>query len=90
MRTLLDEEPWDVACMVFVSTDRPQHCLLEYVHPGHPAYPEASASPVADRVRGLYRPLDQELASLLERTDDDDLVIFMSDHGRHPAPGRSR
>jgi predicted AlkP superfamily phosphohydrolase/phosphomutase len=84
MRTLLDEEPWDVACMVFVSTDRAQHCLLEYVHPGHPRYGEAAASPVAERVRGLYRLLDTELASLLERVDDEDLVVFMSDHGHHP------
>lgn len=84
MRTLLDEEPWDVACMVFVSPDRAQHCLLEYVHRGHPAHAEAAASPVAERVRGFYRLLDGELASLLERTDDDDLVILMSDHGHQP------
>lgn len=84
MRTLLDEEPWDVACLVFVSTDRAQHCLLEYVHPGHPAFAEASASPVAERVRDLYRLLDRELASILERTHDDDLVVLMSDHGHHP------
>jgi predicted AlkP superfamily phosphohydrolase/phosphomutase len=84
MRTLLEEEPWDVACNVFVATDRAQHCLLEYVHPGHPAYAQASATPVAERVRGLYRLLDEELASLLERTDENDLVVFMSDHGHHP------
>jgi predicted AlkP superfamily phosphohydrolase/phosphomutase len=84
MRALLDEEAWDVACAVFVSTDRAQHCLLEYVHPGHPAYAEAALSPVAERVRGLYRLLDEELATLLERVDDNDLVIFMSDHGHHP------
>jgi predicted AlkP superfamily phosphohydrolase/phosphomutase len=84
MRTLLDEEPWDVACLVFVSTDRAQHCLLEYVHPGHPAHSEAAASPVAERVRDLYRLLDRELASLLERADEDDLVVLMSDHGHHP------
>jgi predicted AlkP superfamily phosphohydrolase/phosphomutase len=84
MRTLLDEEPWDAACMVFVSPDRAQHCLLEYVHPGHPAYSEASTSPVADRVRDLYRLLDRELASLVERTDEDDLVVLMSDHGHQP------
>ncbi len=30
------------------------------------------------------RLLDQELATLLERTDDDDLVILMSDHGHQP------
>ena len=84
MRTLLDEEPWDVACAIFVAPDRAQHCLLEYVHPGHPAFTEASATPVGERVRGLYRLLDRELSSLLERADDDDLVILMSDHGHHP------
>ena len=84
MRTLLDEEPWDAACIVFVSPDRIQHCLLEYVHPGHPAYAEASASPVADRVRDVYHLLDRELASLVERTDEDDLVVLMSDHGHQP------
>jgi predicted AlkP superfamily phosphohydrolase/phosphomutase len=84
MRTLLDEEPWDVACAIFVSPDRAQHCLLEYVHPGHPAYPKASTTPVGERVRDLYRLLDQELSSLLERVDEDDLVILMSDHGHHP------
>jgi predicted AlkP superfamily phosphohydrolase/phosphomutase len=84
MRTLLDEEPWDVAALVFVSPDRLQHCLLEYVHPGHPAFGEASASPVAGRVRDVYRLLDRELGSLVERTDEDDLVILMSDHGHQP------
>ena len=44
----------------------------------------ASASPVAERVRDLYRLLDRELASILERTNDDDLVVLMSDHGHHP------
>jgi predicted AlkP superfamily phosphohydrolase/phosphomutase len=84
MRRLLDGEPWDVACMVFVSPDRVQHCLLEYVHPMHPAYAEAASSPVAERVRDVYRLLDRELASLVERADDDDLVILMSDHGHQP------
>jgi predicted AlkP superfamily phosphohydrolase/phosphomutase len=84
MRALLDEQPWDVACMVFVSPDRIQHCLLEYVHPRHPAYPTASRDPVADRVRDVYRLLDRELGSLLERTGPDDLVILMSDHGHQP------
>jgi len=84
MRTLLDEEDWDAACIVFVSPDRAQHCLLEYVHPGHPAYAEVSKSPVAERVRDLYRLLDAELATLLERVDEDDLVVLMSDHGHQP------
>jgi predicted AlkP superfamily phosphohydrolase/phosphomutase len=84
MRTLLDEQAWDAACIVFVSPDRAQHCLLEYVHPAHPAYAEASVSPVADRVRDIYRLLDRELGTLVERTDGEDALIFMSDHGHQP------
>ena len=84
MRRLLDEAPWDAACLVFVSPDRIQHCLLEYVHPGHPAFPQASTTDVAERVRGVYRLLDAELGTLLERVDDDDLVLLMSDHGHQP------
>jgi predicted AlkP superfamily phosphohydrolase/phosphomutase len=84
MRQLMDEDRWDVACMVFVSPDRIQHCLLEYVHPGHPGHADAAASPVADRVRDVYRLLDRELGTLLERVDDDDLVMLMSDHGHQP------
>ena len=45
MRTLMDTNEWDVACMVFVSPDRIQHCLMEYIHPGHPDFAEASADP---------------------------------------------
>ena len=47
--------------MVFVSPDRIQHCLLEYVHPGHPDHAGAVQTPVADRVVDVYRLLDREL-----------------------------
>jgi predicted AlkP superfamily phosphohydrolase/phosphomutase len=39
---------------------------------------------VAEPVRGVYRLLDAELGTLLERTDGDDLVLLMSDHGHQP------
>src|SRR5579862_5988562 len=84
MRRLLDEQPWDAACMVFVSPDRIQHCLLEYVHPGHPDHARAAATPVAERVRDVYRLLDRELGTLVERTDESDTVVVMSDHGHQP------
>ena len=44
--------------------------------PGHPR-PRArrAASPVAERVRDVYRLLDRELGTLVERTDDDDTVV---------------
>jgi predicted AlkP superfamily phosphohydrolase/phosphomutase len=78
---LLDTTDWDLAVLVYVSTDRIQHCLMEYIHPEHPRYKELGDSPIAHRVEALYRQLDEGLGALLERTTDDDLVMFMSDHG---------
>ena len=78
---LLDTTDWDFGVLVYVSTDRIQHCLMEYIHPEHPKYNHLKDGPVAKRVRGVYQQLDDGLARLLARTDDDDLVIFMSDHG---------
>jgi predicted AlkP superfamily phosphohydrolase/phosphomutase len=78
---LMDTTDWDFATLVYVSTDRIQHCLMEYIHPEHPAYPELKDTPVAKQTRAIYQQLDEGLARLLARTTDDDLVIFMSDHG---------
>ena len=78
---LLDTTDWDFGVLVYVSTDRIQHCLMEYIHPEHPAYPELKDSPIARQTRSVYQQLDDGLARLLERTTDEDLVIFMSDHG---------
>ena len=78
---LLDTTDWDFATLVYVSTDRIQHCLMEYIHPEHPKYPEWKDKPVAKQVRAVYQQLDDGLAKLLERTTEEDLVVFMSDHG---------
>jgi predicted AlkP superfamily phosphohydrolase/phosphomutase len=81
---LLDTTEWDFGVIVYVSTDRIQHCLMEYLSPDHPRYEELKDSAVAGRARAVYRQLDDGLARLLKRTTDDDLVIFMSDHGHQP------
>jgi predicted AlkP superfamily phosphohydrolase/phosphomutase len=81
---LLDTTNWDFAALVYVSTDRVQHCLMQYISPEHPAYSELKDSPVAKQTRALYQQLDEGLGELLKRTTTDDLVLFMSDHGHQP------
>jgi predicted AlkP superfamily phosphohydrolase/phosphomutase len=81
---LLDTTDWDFGVLVYVSTDRIQHCLMEYVAPEHPEYERLKDTAVAKKTRGIYQQLDEGLMRLLERTNDDDLVIFMSDHGHQP------
>lgn len=84
---LLDTTDWGVAVAVFVATDRVQHCLSQYVSSDHPDYRERSKEPLAERVRDVYRRLDEGLGRLVERAGRDDLVIFMSDHGMHSCTG---
>jgi predicted AlkP superfamily phosphohydrolase/phosphomutase len=81
---LLDTTDWDFGVLVYVSTDRVQHCLMEYIHPEHPSYLHLKDAFVAKQTRALYRQLDEGLARLLDRTTEDDLVMFMSDHGHQP------
>jgi predicted AlkP superfamily phosphohydrolase/phosphomutase len=78
---LMDTTEWDFAALVYVSTDRIQHCLMQWIHPEHPEYPSKKDTPVAKQARALYLQLDDGLGKLLSRVGDDDLVIFMSDHG---------
>ena len=84
---LLDESDWSVACAVFVATDRIQHCMSQYVSSDHPEYAERSREPLASKIRDVYRLLDEGLGRLVGRAGEDDLVLFMSDHGMHSCAG---
>jgi predicted AlkP superfamily phosphohydrolase/phosphomutase len=84
MEHLLDELPWRLAVCVYFSTDRIQHCLANYLSPDHPEYAQLSRSRVGGRIRDVYRMLDEGLGRLVSRADDQDLVVFMSDHGFQP------
>ena len=84
---ILDTTDWQVACVVFVATDRINHCLAPFVSPDHPEYERLSREPVAEKVRDVYRSLDEGLGRLVSRTGPGDLVVFMSDHGSQSSIG---
>jgi predicted AlkP superfamily phosphohydrolase/phosphomutase len=84
---ILDTTDWQVACAVFVATDRIHHCLVKYLSPDHPDYERLSTEPLAEEIRDVYRLLDTGLGRLVARTGPDDLVLFMSDHGSQPTVG---
>ena len=78
---LLDNVDWRLASLIYVATDRVQHCLDKYVAPDHPDFATLSKEPLAEEIRGIYRLLDDALGRILERAKSDDLVLFISDHG---------
>ena len=78
---LLDNMDWRFASLIYVATDRVQHCLDKMVAPDHPDFDRLSRQPLAEKVRDVYRLLDDALGRILERSRPDDLVLFVSDHG---------
>jgi predicted AlkP superfamily phosphohydrolase/phosphomutase len=78
---IIDNSEWDLAAFVHFSTDRVQHCLSEYIAPDHPDYAQRSKEKVAERIRDAYRMIDDALGALVSKANEDDLVLFISDHG---------
>jgi len=78
---LMDHTDWDLAASVWVSVDRTQHALSNYVAPDHPDYAESSKTRLAARVRDVYKQLDDAIGSFVSRTREGDLILFISDHG---------
>lgn len=84
-KDLFLERPWDLFMAVFTGTDRIQHALwhvIEAIVEGKTLSPgEERLKPL---VKGYYRLLDEGIADLIEASDDDTIIFFMSDHGFGP------
>jgi len=55
--------------------------LSNYVGPDHPHYARNRDTDLARKTRRVYQQLDEAIGSFVGRTRDDDIVVFMSDHG---------
>jgi predicted AlkP superfamily phosphohydrolase/phosphomutase len=76
---LAETRPWDVFTAIFFDTDRVLHQLWHYLDPAHPWRTDDE-----DReriVRDYFQKVDASIGRLLEYTDEETLVIILSDHG---------
>jgi predicted AlkP superfamily phosphohydrolase/phosphomutase len=78
---LMDNTEWDLMASVWVSVDRTQHALSNYIAPDHPDYAKNKDTRIGKKVRDIYKQLDDGIGAFLSRAHDDDLVLFISDHG---------
>ena len=78
----LKRERWDLFMVVFVNTDRLQHCLWHLLDPPTPL--SSDQEEVRARVLDRYTHLDSVLAELLAAAPDAS-VFIMSDHGFGPS-----
>jgi predicted AlkP superfamily phosphohydrolase/phosphomutase len=84
-RHLLETRECDFFMMVEIGVDRIHHAFWRYVDPTHPRYEPDHR--YGDVVRSYYQYLDDEIGELLERFDDDTLVMVVSDHGAQAMRG---
>ncbi len=78
---LMDNTDWDLMASVWVSIDRTQHCLSNYIAPDHPDYVENKDSRIGNKVADIFRQTDEAIGSFVSRANDDDIILFISDHG---------
>ena len=85
-RHLLDTRPWDFFMMVEIGPDRLHHAFWRYHDPAHPRHEPGHRLRTSSTTTTSY--LDDEIGELLERFDDDTVVIVVSDHGAQADGGR--
>ncbi|MCO5176898.1 MAG: alkaline phosphatase family protein [Thermomicrobiales bacterium] len=84
-RHLLDSRPWDFFMMVEIGVDRIHHAFWSFQDPAHPKYEPGHR--YRDVIRNYYQYLDDQLGEMLERFDEDDVVLIVSDHGAEAMRG---
>ncbi|HSM04640.1 MAG TPA: alkaline phosphatase family protein [Longimicrobiales bacterium] len=84
-RTLLADEPWDLAHFVDIGLDRIQHAFWRHHDPAHPDH--EPGGPWQDVVLDYYRHLDREIGQVLAQVPDDTVVLLASDHGAQALQG---
>lgn len=76
---LMTEKPWDFFMMVDMGVDRIHHGFWKYMDKTHPKYEPGNK--YENAIRDFYRYVDARIGELLERIDDNTVVMVVSDHG---------
>jgi predicted AlkP superfamily phosphohydrolase/phosphomutase len=85
VRHLMTNHPWDYFQFVEIGSDRVQHGFWKYHDPRHVLH--EPDSPYAHVIRDYYRMIDEEVGTVLERLDEETLVLVVSDHGAQRLDG---
>jgi predicted AlkP superfamily phosphohydrolase/phosphomutase len=85
---LLDTKPWELFAMVEMGPDRMHHGFWKYMDPEHRRY--EPGNPYENAILDYHRHVDGLIGRLLERADDDTVVLVVSDHGAKRMDGGIR
>lgn len=83
---LIQTRPWDFFMVVEMGTDRIHHAFWEYMDPDHVHYP-GPHNPFERAIHDYYVYLDGQIARLLERVNEETILMVVSDHGARMMEG---
>jgi predicted AlkP superfamily phosphohydrolase/phosphomutase len=81
MRFELDRFSEGLFFMLFDTPDRVQHMLWRFRDREHPGFDRDLSPELATRIEEHYRRCDAVLSAVLEKVDENTLLIVLSDHG---------
>ncbi len=82
---LQQNQPWDFFMWVEIGVDRIHHGMWSYMDATHRHY--QPGNPYENAIRDYYKLIDAQMARMLERIDDDTVVLVASDHGAKKMEG---
>jgi predicted AlkP superfamily phosphohydrolase/phosphomutase len=77
----LDKTKQGLCTCVFDTTDRVQHMFWRYLDEDHPAARDVPHSQHPPVIQDLYERMDRLIGRVMEKIDDDTLLMVISDHG---------
>ncbi len=77
----LDKTRRGLCVCVFDITDRMQHLFWRYLDHKHPANRDKDTEKFKGAIDRLYENMDALVGRVLERINDEDVLVIMSDHG---------
>jgi len=85
VRYLMDNKEWDFFMFVEMGPDRIHHGMWKYVDATHPKYEPGNR--FEQSILNYYKYLDEEIGTVLQKVDDDTLILLVSDHGAKKMDG---
>lgn len=74
-----ENEPWDYFMWVEMGVDRIHHGMWSFMDPGHRRYEVGNK--YENAIKEYYQLIDAQMARMLEKIDDNTMVLVVSDHG---------
>jgi predicted AlkP superfamily phosphohydrolase/phosphomutase len=78
---LMEKYPSDMFMVVLFDTDRILHQLWHYLEPDHPWRDSDDRTDKSAPVVRYFQRVDEKLAEIVDRADEDTVIVVLSDHG---------